>query len=287
MFLQNKYTKCYFSIIDNSLSRVLTCYTEKHHIVPRSLGGDDNTQNIAILTAREHFICHLLLPKMVTGVARRNMSFAIWSMLNRDHSKNKSRYRITSHLYELLKKKVAQASSDLHRGKIVSADTRRKISEKATGRPSKQKGTIRSDAIREKMSKSVSETYKNGRAPNSGMTGRTHSEESKRKIQTSRYGYRHSDEAKTKISNSNKGKHNSPCPDHRKQYFSELYTGRAAPWRVGVEPANKGKVTSDETKAKQRESHKNRPQTNCPHCNKTVTTANYSRWHGDNCKFKL
>jgi hypothetical protein len=36
-------------------------YTEGHHIIPRSMGGTDESNNITYLTAREHFIAHWLL----------------------------------------------------------------------------------------------------------------------------------------------------------------------------------------------------------------------------------
>lgn len=39
-------------------------YHEKHHIIPRSIGGTNESDNIVCLTAREHFIAHLLLSKM-------------------------------------------------------------------------------------------------------------------------------------------------------------------------------------------------------------------------------
>ena len=39
-------------------------YFEKHHIVPRWLGGSDNKDNLILLTAKEHFIAHLLLWKI-------------------------------------------------------------------------------------------------------------------------------------------------------------------------------------------------------------------------------
>jgi hypothetical protein len=48
-------------------------YTEAHHIIPKSLGGTDDRSNIAVLTAREHYICHLLLPKMTQGPAYHKM----------------------------------------------------------------------------------------------------------------------------------------------------------------------------------------------------------------------
>lgn len=37
---------------------------EKHHIVPRCLGGLDDTANLVQLTPEQHFIAHLLLTKM-------------------------------------------------------------------------------------------------------------------------------------------------------------------------------------------------------------------------------
>lgn len=36
---------------------------EIHHIVPKSMGGDDNKNNLIKLTPREHFIAHLMLHK--------------------------------------------------------------------------------------------------------------------------------------------------------------------------------------------------------------------------------
>jgi hypothetical protein len=39
-------------------------YAEKHHIVPRSLGGGDDPANLVLLTAREHFLAHWMLFKI-------------------------------------------------------------------------------------------------------------------------------------------------------------------------------------------------------------------------------
>ena len=63
IFIDNKYTRVYYSIIDRAKTRSISSYTEKHHIIPRSLGGTDAKENLVPLTAREHFICHLLLTK--------------------------------------------------------------------------------------------------------------------------------------------------------------------------------------------------------------------------------
>ena len=37
-------------------------YYEKHHINPKWLGGNDTKDNLILLTAKEHFIAHLLFP---------------------------------------------------------------------------------------------------------------------------------------------------------------------------------------------------------------------------------
>jgi hypothetical protein len=43
-------------------------YVERHHIMPRALGGSDDSDNLVTLTSREHFIAHMLLAKMHGGV---------------------------------------------------------------------------------------------------------------------------------------------------------------------------------------------------------------------------
>jgi hypothetical protein len=39
-------------------------YKENHHILPKSLGGEDIKENLVTLTGREHWIAHLLLHKI-------------------------------------------------------------------------------------------------------------------------------------------------------------------------------------------------------------------------------
>lgn len=46
---------------------LLSSYLEKHHIVPRSLGGDDTPGNLIRLTPEDHFFAHLLLAKIHGG----------------------------------------------------------------------------------------------------------------------------------------------------------------------------------------------------------------------------
>lgn len=63
------YSRIYFELIQNAKQRfTLTGYTEKHHIVPKSLGGSDFSDNLVRLTAREHYIAHLLLAHIYGGM---------------------------------------------------------------------------------------------------------------------------------------------------------------------------------------------------------------------------
>lgn len=57
------YKKIYTNIIENRKITPFDGYVEKHHIIPRCLGGSDDESNLVSLSAREHFICHLLLTK--------------------------------------------------------------------------------------------------------------------------------------------------------------------------------------------------------------------------------
>ena len=105
MYLQNKYTNWYNHIVSNAQSRILSneIYVERHHIIPRSLGGDNKNLNIVKLTPREHFICHLLLTKMTTGNDLFKMKHALNMLMN---AKNigKGRYVPTSRIYQYVKK---------------------------------------------------------------------------------------------------------------------------------------------------------------------------------------
>lgn len=38
-------------------------YKERHHIIPRCIGGSNNKDNLIDLYAKEHFIAHMLLAK--------------------------------------------------------------------------------------------------------------------------------------------------------------------------------------------------------------------------------
>lgn len=105
----NKYAKWYFNIINAALARTLDeqIYIEKHHILPKSLGGTNDKDNIVKLTAREHFIAHLLLVRMSPNSnAREKMLHAAWFFKANIFNSGLS---ITSHSHEFLRKQRASA----------------------------------------------------------------------------------------------------------------------------------------------------------------------------------
>lgn len=105
MFLSNKYTRLYHILIEKSRQMSFPIY-EKHHILPKSLGGENKPDNIVNVSPRIHFILHRLLPKMVDGPSKTKMNYALWRMMH-PQSKHHSRiYVITSRLYESLKNEI-------------------------------------------------------------------------------------------------------------------------------------------------------------------------------------
>ena len=93
------YKKHYNLLIDRAKLRKLDGYFEKHHIIPKCMGGSDDVDNIVKLNAREHFVAHQLLYKiyklpqlyysismMVNSIGKRNNRLYEW------HRKNISKY---------------------------------------------------------------------------------------------------------------------------------------------------------------------------------------------------
>lgn len=78
------YKNIYDKIIERAKSRILDGYTERHHIIPRSMGGSDEESNIVILTAREHYLCHWLLAKY-TNDRRMWMAFSMMAAASDKH----------------------------------------------------------------------------------------------------------------------------------------------------------------------------------------------------------
>lgn len=113
MYLQNKYTRWYYQIISQAKARRIdtNVYTENHHIIPKSLGGNNSDSNLVILTAREHFICHWLLTKMVSNTKHQYQMWNAFSCMLYRITKDQKRYKITPRIFENIKKEGAKIKS--------------------------------------------------------------------------------------------------------------------------------------------------------------------------------
>ena len=127
IFIDNKYTSWYYNIINQAKLRSPNEYTENHHIIPDCFfknrsrngpsgwlnGNSESPDNKVELTTKEHYICHLLLTKMITGKPKYQMlqaatAFVKWA------SKNHQRdIKINSRIYDQLKRARSKALKEL------------------------------------------------------------------------------------------------------------------------------------------------------------------------------
>ena len=239
MYLTNKYSGWYHNIINYAKTRQLLTGFEKHHIIPKSLGGTNRMQNIVKLTPREHFICHLLLTKMTQGIAKAKMINAALRLSN-DH---KGRC-VNSRLYEMIKRERSKylsensCGSDNHFfGKKHSEESKKKMSD------ARKKWSYTEEHIAR---------FK-GRA--SPMKGKTHSNKTRKKL--------------------------SEAGKLRKQSLESREKTSATLLALNL-------TRSKETREKMRQAKLgiSHPRKTCEYCGKEITVAMFTRWHGENCKFK-
>lgn len=115
MFKTSKYTKWYFNIIENAKFRNNIGYTENHHIIPKSLSGSNKKENMIKLTAREHYIVHLLLMKMCIKKDHTRKMVAAYVYMSKVRNKH-TKERYNSNLYEYHKKIRATFLSETMKG---------------------------------------------------------------------------------------------------------------------------------------------------------------------------
>ena len=242
----NKYEKWYTTITDRARNRTVTGYTESHHVIPRSLGGSDDADNLVDLTAREHFICHWLLTKIHTGESRNKMIYALRMMRAEKHGQQRYESKITARVYESIKQDYAVIQSERIRGeknpmwgKHHTPEAREAIRQKNTGKQI-------TDEQREKLVQAmtgkkrqpfsdewIAKLSQAHAGENNGMYGKTHSEETRAKQRAKALGRKQSAETVQKKADAIRGL--------------------------------------------------KREKRHCLHCDQMIAVNTYARWHGDHC----
>jgi len=95
------YLKAYNRIIKKAKNRPKPkVYYEKHHIIPRCMGGCDDEKNLVKLTMDEHYYVHYLLAKIYPE--NKKLTYAFWMMCNKSDKKRPK----PSHKMKKLSKKL-------------------------------------------------------------------------------------------------------------------------------------------------------------------------------------
>lgn len=127
------YQRIHDAIIDRARNRTLTGYVEKHHVIPRCLGGTDKSANLVELTAREHFVVHKLLVEIYPD--EHKLVYAYWMMSrNISNSKYARDYKVSSREYDRAKKLFSKVSSIRQKGKKLSDEHKQKLRDAAKTR---------------------------------------------------------------------------------------------------------------------------------------------------------
>ena len=98
-FLDNKYTNWYFSIISKARTRVNNDYIEKHHIIPKSIGGLNTKDNLVELSTNNLFKNREDCIEAIIKKAKENISKKYEKLIDDDYSyflKNDSNIKQTS-----------------------------------------------------------------------------------------------------------------------------------------------------------------------------------------------
>jgi hypothetical protein len=148
-----RYIERYIRFIDMCKNKSFERPLERHHVIPRSFGGK-NGNNIIIISARHHYIAHLLLakatgsPKMIkalhkmvysrTGDVTREykISSRVYSFLRTEHSKIVSAYSkntvTAKHLYTEEIKRIPKELFDKYNNVLYIAVSKGRKDSKET-----------------------------------------------------------------------------------------------------------------------------------------------------------
>lgn len=183
------YQRIYNSLMSRAIARGnIDGYKEIHHIKPKSIGGLDSSENLIALTAREHFIAHVLLAKIYGG----GLWFAVLAMAG---GANRKEIYAKGRMYEVAKKENAKVRRIAMTGSKANSETKEKIKYSLVGnknasgkRTDKTKVNISKSLIGRKLSQEHTAKVRLNAIGNKSTTGQKASEETRRKMSIARIG---------------------------------------------------------------------------------------------------
>lgn len=218
MFIQNKYKLWHDKIIAKAKNRTLEGYKEVHHIIPKSCGGSNDKDNIVNLTAREHYVIHLLLPYFTTGNAKHKMLNAFIFMTSKSKFCKRD-YKIHSRVYQKLRSEFAASL----KGRRLTPEWKAKISKTLTG--TKLPESVKRKISLANMGRKVSEKNKLAFAlrsmGNKYNLGKKASLETRKKLSIINTGKKHTEETKAKIKYARQFQ---VCSDEQRKNYSIIYS---------------------------------------------------------------
>jgi hypothetical protein len=196
--------------LDHKEGRV---YYEKHHIIPKCMGGTNVKSNIVLLLAKEHYIAHLLLTRCVD---KKYLSKVYNAYIKMAYSKSTTQKRYTSKSFALARAACSEKNKLLFKGMKKSEEWKSKIRDAHIG-------------------KNMSDEYKaycierNRKMWQSGVFDNRpkHTEETKDKIKQKRKTQVISEESKTKRSISMQG---HPVSQETKRKISKARNANPRIW---------------------------------------------------------
>ena len=182
-------------------------YHERHHIVPKCIGGSDDIENLIDLFAREHFEAHRLLA--LENIDNDKLVYAWWAM---SHLKdgNQKRIEISVEEYEeskqqyikILRQKVSGINNPMFG---ISPKDRMDEDTYLQWKENIIKSTNSTEFKDQARNRNVGKKYpddvnkKKGRSgKDHHMYGKHHTDESKEKLRNANFGKRYSDEINAK-----------------------------------------------------------------------------------------
>jgi len=237
MFIENKYKLWHDKIIAKAKNRTLEGYKEVHHIIPKSCGGSNNKDNIVNLTAKEHYVIHLLLPYCTKGNAKHKMLNAFIFMTSKSRFCKRD-YKIHSRVYQKLRSEFAASL----KGRRLTPEWKAKISKTLTGTklPESTRRKISLANMGRKMSEKSKAIFVILNKGNKYNLGKKVSLETRRKQSIAHTGKKLSNETKAKIKYARQFQ---VCSDQQRKNYSITYSNL-----IWVNKDNKSKRIQKELK---------------------------------------